>query len=155
MNGYLRHFLAAGLALAVVVAGAAITAPAYADAVKDRQAAMKDISKANKALGAAVKKGDKAAVEKQAMMIVAIAEKVPTLFPAGTDNKKLSTKVTGAKPDIWMKWDEFKAGAGKLKAAAMQVASAAKGGGDMAAAAKAMGGACGGCHKVFRAKKTK
>lgn len=153
MKGYSRQFLAAGFVLAI--AGAAITAPAFADSVKDRQNAMHAMGKANKAIKAAAKKGDKAAVEKQAMTIVSIAEKIPTLFPEGTDNSKLGTKATGAKPDIWMKWDTFKADAGKLKDAAMKVASAAKDGGDLAAAAKGIGGACGGCHKAFRAKKTK
>jgi cytochrome c556 len=154
MKGYLRHFLGAGLAVAVIGAGIATATPAFADAVKDRVAAMKDMGKINKALTTAAKKGDKAAAEKQAMMIVAVAEKLPGLFPKGTDRKALGEKATRAKPEIWAKWDEFKAASEKLKSTAMQVASAAKGG-DLAMAAKGMGAACGGCHKVFRGDKAK
>ncbi len=154
MKSYFRQFLTIAVTAAVLGGGIAVTQPAYADAVKDRQDAMKELGKANKALTAAAKKGDKAAVEKQAMMIVAIADKIPTLFPKGSDNKALGMKATGAKPEIWAKWDEFKADADKMKAAAMQIASAAKGG-DLAMATKGMGGACGTCHKVFRAKKEK
>ena len=154
MKGCFRHILAAGLAVAVLGAGVVTARPASADAVKDREAAMKSMGKANKALQAAAKKGDKAEVEKQAMMIASVAEKIPSLFPKGTDRMALGEKATRAKPEIWAKWDEFKADADKLKSLAMQVASAAKGG-DLAMAAKGMGPACGGCHKVFRGKKVK
>ena len=155
MKGWFKQFFAAGLAIAVVAMGAMVVQPAYADAVKDRVAAMKSISKANKAMQAAVKKGNKAMVEKEAMMIVSLAEKIPALFPKGTDRGTLGAKATRAKPEIWAKWDDFQARAGKLKSVAMQVASAAKEGGNMAAAAKGMGGACGACHKAFRGPKAK
>ena len=155
MKGWVKQFFVVGLAATVVSVGAMVAGPAYADAVKDRQAAMKSNAKAAKALQRAAKKGDRAAVEKQAMRIVAIAEEIPALFPKGSDRRTLGAKATRAKPEIWAKWDKFKADADALKSAAMQVASAAKGGGDMMMAAKGLGKACGGCHKAFRGPKAK
>jgi len=149
MNHWVKHTMAAGLAAAVLSAGIAVTQPAYADAVKDRVAMMKQMSKANKALGKAAKAGKKAAAKKQAMIIVASVDKLGNLFPRGTDSKALGAKATRAKPEIWSDWDTFKAKLGDLKKVASNVAD-----GDLAAA-KGMGKACGGCHKLFRGKKVK
>lgn len=154
MYGWIRHSLAAGLAVAVLCAGGMAVKPAHADAVKDRVAAMKSISKANKTLREAAKKGDKAEVKKQAMAIAATAEKIPSLFPKGTGRDKLDPKVTRAKPEIWAKWDDFKARAETLKSMAVQIASAADKG-DMKLAAAGVNRACGGCHKQFRGDKVK
>jgi len=149
MRIWVKHIAAAGLAVAVIGAGIATTQPAYADAVKDRQAIMKTISKANKAVGKAAKAGAKEDAMKQAAIIVASADKVASLFPRGTDNGTLGKVDTGAKPAIWADWDTFKAKLGDLKKVASNVAD-----GDMAAA-KDMGKSCGACHKLFRDKKAK
>jgi len=149
MKHWVKHTMAAGLAVAVFSAGIAVTQPAYADAVKDRVAMMKQMSKANKALGKAAKAGKKAAAKKQAMIIVASADKLANLFPRGTDRKALGAKTTRAKPEIWSDWETFKAKLGDLKKVASNVAD-----GDLGAA-KGMGKACGGCHKLFRGKKVK
>jgi len=148
MNSWVKQFLVAGVAIAVMGAGS-VMAQMAPDVVKDRQAAMKDISKANKTLRAAAKKGDKAEVEKQAKMIVVLAEKLPALFPKGTERGTLDAKVTRAKPEIWAKWDDFQAKANELKSMASQIASAA-GKGDLAMAGDGVNKACGGCHKPFR-----
>lgn len=151
MNSWVKQFLAAGLAVAVVGAGS-VAAQQAPDAVQDRQETMKSISKANKTLRAAAKKGDAAAVEKQAKMIVVLAEKLPALFPKGTDRGTLDPKMTRAKPEIWAKWDDFQAKANELKSMATQIASAA-GKGDLAMAGDGVNKACGGCHKPFRGPK--
>lgn len=154
MKGWVYRFAAAGLAVAILGTGSIVAQPAYADAVKDRQAAMKDISKANKALRAAAKKGDKETVEKQAMMIVTLAEKVPALFPKGTDRATLGEKATRAKPEIWARWDDFRKQAEELRSMATQIASSAKGG-DLQMASAGVNKACGGCHKPFRGPKAR
>lgn len=151
MKNWVKHFVAAGLSVAVLGAGVTATQPALADghAVKERKATFKGISKANKAIKNAVKASDKATAMKQAAMIVASADKLAGLFPKGTDRGTLDAKVTRAKPEIWSDWDTFKARLADLRSVASQVA-----GGDMAAA-KNMGKACGACHKLFRGKKVK
>lgn len=149
MKYWTKHIVAAGLAVAIIGAGIAVTQPAYADAVKDRRAEMKKISKANKALKKSSKAGDMAASKKQAMIIIAGADRLAGLFPRGTDRGVLGAKATRAKPAIWSDWDTFKTKLGALKKVASNVA-----GGNLAAA-KGMGKACGGCHKLFRGKKAK
>ena len=149
MKNWIKHVVAAGLAVAVIGAGIATTQPAYADAVKDRRAAMKQMSKANKAIKKASKAGNMAAAQTQARIIVATADKLAGLFPRGTDRGTLGKKATRAKPAIWSDWDTFKTKLGALRKVASNVA-----GGDMTAA-KGIGKTCGGCHKAFRGKKAK
>ena len=43
MQYWVKHVVAAGLAVAVIGAGIAATQPAYADSVKDRRAEMKQV----------------------------------------------------------------------------------------------------------------
>ena len=64
MQYWVKHVVAAGLAVAVIGEGIAATQPAYADSVKDRRAEMKKVSKANKALKKESKAGDLAASKK-------------------------------------------------------------------------------------------
>ena len=154
MNAWLNRILVAGLTVAVLGLGSLASQPAFADAVKDRQEAMKSISKANKTLRAAAKDGKADEVEKQAKMIVALADKLPTLFPKGTDRGTLDPKTTRAKPEIWTNWSDFEKKAGDLKSMAMQIASAA-GKGDLSMAGEGVNKSCGGCHKAFRGPEVK
>lgn len=151
MRMWVNHVFAAGLAVAVIGAGLAATQPVFADghAVKERKATFKKISKANKAIKAAVKAGDNGAAMAQAKMIVGYADNLAGLFPKGTDRGTLGAKATRAKPEIWSDWNTFKEKLAGLRGVASKVA-----GGDMAAA-KGMGKACGACHKLFRGKKVK
>lgn len=71
------------------------------------------------------------------------------MFPEGTDN--FSRDDTRALPEIWDDMDGFDAHKADLTAAAEAMVTAA--GTDLASlqgAMKALGGACGGCHKDFR-----
>ena len=151
MKHWVKHIVAAGLAVAVLGAGLAVTQPAYADPVKDRVANMKKMGKASKALGAAAKAGKQAAAKKQAMIIVATIDKlsVAGMWPRGTDSKALGAKATRAKAVIWKDFSAFEKKFGDLKKAASAVAA-----GDMGAA-KDIGKACGSCHKANRGKKAK
>ncbi len=150
-----KHFVAAGLAVAVIGAGMA-TAPANADAVKDRVAAMKAISKANKVLVNYSKgKADQKAAIAAANEIASISAKLPGMFPKGSAAGY--GKTHRAKPDIWDNWAKFEAANNAMMAAAKKVASVTKMGTKSTAMETAgdVRKTCGGCHKPFRGPKPK
>lgn len=69
--------------------------------------------------------------------------------------KEITAGKTDAKPDIWQDWEKFAAAAKKLGEESGQLAQVAQSG-DMeaiGAQVKALGKACGGCHKPFRKPK--
>ncbi len=146
MKNWYRNIVAAGVAVAVLGIGMA-TNPAFADPAKDRQAVMKTMSKAGKALGKAAKGGMTADAQKQAQIIVAATEKLESMFPKGSGEGY--GKTNRAKPEIWSDWAKFQKANATLKSAAMKVAS-----GDLKAAGD-IGKACGACHKAFRGPKPK
>lgn len=93
--------------------------------------------------------GDVKALEASGKGIQKWATQMPTLFPAGSD--KGATK---ASPDIWTDNAGFLKAAKALADAGGALADAAKSG-DAAATAtafKAVGDACGACHKAYRLK---
>ena len=123
---------------------------AQADVNEKRQAAMKGNSADAKAIKAAVEAKDYATVEAKAKDIMGTADKIVSLFPKGSTTGK-----TKAKPEIWEKSEDFGKAAKNLGKAAGELASAAKAGNDaeVGVKVKAMGDACGACHKAFRAEK--
>ena len=123
---------------------------AQADVNEKRQAAMKGNSADAKAIKAAVEAKDYATVEAKAKDIMGTADKIVSLFPKGSTTGK-----TKAKPEIWDKSEDFSKAAKNLSKAAGELASAAKAGNDaeVGVKVKAMGDACGACHKAFRAEK--
>ena len=123
---------------------------AQADVIEKRQAAMKGNSADAKAIKAAVESKDYATVEAKAKDIMGTADKIPSLFPKGSTTGK-----TKAKPEIWEKSEDFGKAAKNLSKAASEVAAAAKSKDDaeVPVKVKAMGDACGACHKQFRAEK--
>ena len=123
---------------------------AQADVIEKRQNAMKGNSAAAKAIKAAVESKDYATIETKAKEIMGTAEKIPDLFPKGSTKGK-----TKAKAEIWDNWDDFTKNAKNLRKAASELADAAKAKDDAAVTAKvkAVGEACGSCHKAFRAEK--
>jgi cytochrome c556 len=123
---------------------------AQADVIEKRQQAMKSNSADAKAIKAAVESKDYATIETKAKDIMGTAEKIPALFPKGSTTGK-----TKALPAIWEKPDDFAKGAKNLSKAAGELAAAAKAKDDDAIGekVKAVSGACGGCHKAFRAEK--
>lgn len=122
---------------------------AQADVIEKRQKAMKGNSADAKAIKAAVESKDYATIEAKAKDIMGTAEKIPGLFPKGSTKGK--TKATDA---IWEKPDEFAKDAKNLGKAASELAAAAKAKNDaeIGVKVKALGEACGACHKAFRAK---
>jgi cytochrome c556 len=141
----------AGLAtLACCVAGVAI-ARAEIDTIAVRKAGMDLQSSAIGAVDLAVKAG--VAVKSFAgagSATAAWAKQIPTLFPPGTD-KGEDTK---ALPEIWSDSTGFAKAAANLGTAADKLTAAAKADDKeaFAAALKDVGGACGACHKTYRAK---
>ena len=123
---------------------------AQADVIEKRQAAMKNNSADAKAIKAAVESKDYATVETKAKDIMGTADKIVSLFPKGSTTGK-----TKAKADIWEKSDDFGKAAKNLSKAAGELASAAKAKDDaeVGVKVKALGDACGACHKAFRAEK--
>lgn len=103
-------------------------------------------------------KGSSADVAKAATALAAAAPKIPALFPEGTGRPEVAAKMTRAKPEIWLDWDKFKAGAMALETEAKKLSKIAMTGdkGAIAAQFGAMGkNGCGGCHKPFRGEKVK
>src|ERR687895_1770612 len=119
------------------------------DVIEKRQKAMKSNSADVKAIKGAVESKDYATIETKAKDIMGTAEKIPSLFPKGSNVGK-----TKAKNEIWEKPDEFAKAAKNLEKAASELAAAAKTKDDAAVGTKvkALGEACSSCHKAFRAE---
>jgi cytochrome c556 len=123
---------------------------AQEDVIEKRQKVMKGQSADAKAIKGAVEAKDYATIETKAKELMGSSEKIPDLFPKGSTKGK-----TKAKAEIWEKWDEFTKNAKNLNKAASELAAAAKAKDDAAVGEKVKGvsGACGTCHKAFRAEK--
>jgi cytochrome c556 len=135
----------------VVVLSLGATAWAADDIIKTRQENMKAMGGALKTIKGVIDAGGNAAdVIAPANKVAEIAGKIPTFFPAGSDQGK-----TGANPNIWTESDGFKADASALQNQAQMLASAGQSG-DLAtvrAQFDKVAGACGTCHKTYRHKK--
>ena len=125
---------------------------AQADVIEKRQKLMKSNSAAAKAIKKGVEEKDYATIETKTKDIMGNMDQVLDLFPPGSTSEK-----SRALPAIWEKWDEFSKNPGKVKKAAGELAEAAKAKDDAAVGVKvkALGDACGGCHKAFRAEEKK
>lgn len=132
--------------------GLSITA-AQADAIEDRQAAMKDVGNAMKVL-AGMAKGeaefDAAAVKSNAETIAARFATAKDLFPEGSDS---GAKETWAKAEIWQDKDTFL----KIMDDGIAAANAVAGAGDLDSLKPALGElggkGCKACHEKFRRPK--
>lgn len=126
---------------------------AQADAVADRQEAMKAVGDSMKAL-AAMAKGeaafDAAAVKTNSETIAAKFEAAKSLFPDGSETGE---KETWAKAEIWSDKDTFL----QILDTGIAEANNVAGVGDVAALGAALGGlggkGCKACHEKFRRPK--
>lgn len=155
MKGRITKLGAIAVATAIGFATIATLVQA-ADPITQRREAMKSNGAAMKAISETLKNGGAAAdIAPHAAKINQVAMEIGTLFPAGTDQPQgKEPGQTLAKPEIWQNPDDFAAKVKTLQdeAAMFQTAVA---GGDMAvikAEFEKLGGACGGCHKVYRGK---
>jgi cytochrome c556 len=138
--------------LMVAVVLIAPQAFAQQDVIEKRQKLMKGNGADAKAIKGALESKDYATIETKAKDIGNNMDKVVDLFPKGSTSDK-----SRALPAIWEKWDDFSKHPGQVKKAANDVAAAAKAKDDAAlpAKVKALGDACGSCHKNFRAEEKK
>jgi cytochrome c556 len=151
----------AGLAIYATVA---ISAEDLAAAVKERRDLMKKtVAPAAKLGGQMVKGVEPFDAEKAAKAmndISAVPDKYVTLFPKGTEHGGVADSQipnkddrSEAKPEIWEKFDDFKAIAMKLKDASAKAAgAAAQGKGTFTAAFNDMTKVCKECHETYREK---
>lgn len=155
MKGRITKLGAIAVATAIGFATIATLVQA-ADPITQRREDMKSNGAAMKAINETLEKGGAAAdLAPHAAKINQVALEIGTLFPAGTDKPQgKEPGQTLAKPEIWQNPDDF---AAKVKAFQDEAAmfQTAVAGGDMAvikAEFEKLGGACGGCHKVYRGK---
>ena len=91
---------------------------AQADVIEKRKELMKANSAANKALKKAFAMEDYATVEAKAKIIAGNAAMILDLFPKGSTGED-----SRAKPEIWVKWDEFGKKVAALNSAATALAN--------------------------------
>lgn len=156
MSQYAR-WAAAGIAVTTVMSiGAAISLAQDKGAiVQERQSAMKGEGPNLRAiLDYANDKGtDQATALAKAQELLAVADKLPTLFVAGTSSKDLPGK-SNAKPEIWQELDKFKALYATQKSGEEKLLEAIKKGdktGVQGAVAE-VGKNCSTCHGTYREK---
>jgi len=151
---FANAMLGASAAAALVAAASSATAaPSASATVAARHAGFKKMGGAMKVLKDQLASGsiDKAAAVAAAKTIATVGKGQPKLFPAGTGPS--SGVKTDALPAIWTnkagfaaQWSKFQVEADKM------VAVAATGDATrIGTQFKALGGACGSCHKQFRA----
>jgi len=137
--------------LAALAVMSALTTPSFAneDAVKYRKGVMSAIGGTMGSL-AAVLKG-KAPMSHAPALSNAMAQLsmvVPDIFPAGSDSID-----SRAKEEIWTQKEKFATAVKTFQAAAMNISKASGDKASFGEAFKALGAACGGCHKPFREPK--
>ena len=141
-----------GAASAVVLVSAVAGYAATPDEViAERRAGYKHIGEVAKAMKAGVESGaDVTQFAAGAGDIAAWAEKIPTMFPPGTE----TGGGTHALPPVWSDRPGFDKLAGQLHAEATKLQAVAATGDKAAFLAqfKATGAVCGECHHTYRAK---
>lgn len=145
-----------GVLAAAAIGCMATVAPAQdmRDVVKSRHAHFKQMGAAMKGMSDELKSGKPSApkVQDYAKRLDDLAPQIPSWFPKGSGPD--AGVATHAKAAVWAKPDDFKKDADALVVEAHKLDLIASGG-DMAAVGpqlKAVGQACGTCHKVFREK---
>ena len=137
------------LAVGLLTVSLSISSHLFAqeDVVQKRKAFMNDNYDAWKAIKRAVEQKDYGTVGLKAKDIMGNMDKVLDHFP-----KSSITGKSRAKAEIWEKWDEFSKHPAKVKKAAQEVADAAKAKNEaeVSVKLKALGDACGSCHRGFR-----
>jgi cytochrome c556 len=148
----------AGFAAIGLVSGAmGVLAQADKEAIlKTRQETMKSNGKnvaAVKAYGEG--KGEQSKALESASALVAVAPKIPDLFPPGTGPAEFPGK-TAAKAVVWTERDKFTAAAKNLGVLAQSLVDVVKSGDQTKVTAQVqnvISNGCTGCHDTFREKK--
>ena len=119
--------------------------------LKERMDAMENMAAAIKEIRWRIETNrDLAGIGPQANRIGAVAQRMPQLFPQGSNGRP-----SEALSAIWTQWSEFQAKAARLEQESQRLTQAAGGGDPKAIAAqyRTMGQTCIACHEVFRAKR--
>ena len=149
--------LIAGAALVTSILSASGIAFSHSGAtgmVKHRMDAMSDIAKSMKAIGAMIKGQaafDAGTVKAAATSMAEHADRIPELFPEGSNRKP-----SEALPAIWEDWDGFKSIAKDMSTQAKALAAAADGASQIdqiKAPFGALAKTCKACHSDFRLAK--
>jgi cytochrome c556 len=145
--------IAIAVVLAITAGGAAVAQTAAQNAVAARQAGFKTMGAAFKAVNDELKKGqpDMKAVAAQSRTVNAQAQALAGWFPKGSGPE--SGAKTKAKAEIWSDAATFAAATRGLQVetAKLQTLAASGDAGAVRSQVRAVGGACGSCHKPFRA----
>ena len=113
--------------------------------IADRHELMKHNGDDAEKIGDALKAGKPGDAAAPAERIAGSVDHFLKLFPPGSEDPN-----SRAKPEIWTKRADFDRLGHELETTATALAAAAKGGGDVKAAAGAMFKNCKACHKEFR-----
>ena len=123
---------------------------AQADAIGQRQAGLKRMAQQLQAVKAVVDGGgDARAAAAPAQEMVSFFQGFPALFPPGSDKGE-----TKALPSVWSDRAGFEGASATMLAAAQKLQAAANAGdaAALSAAFREAGGACGACHRGYRAR---
>jgi len=146
----MRKALALAAAMAVVTIGT-VQAQGGPNLIEYRQVGMSLLAGDFAGIRAvATAKGDVKTLEGPAKAIQRWAALIPAVFPAGTQ----AGNNTKALPEIWSDQPGFQKAAAVMGEAAGALSVAAKTGDadGVAAGIKAIGDACGACHRTYRAR---
>ncbi len=149
----MRIGYAFSVAAIAVVAFGATAVVAQQDPIAARKAVMKSVGQATGAVTKMVKGEapfDLATAKKSFATYQDAAAKMPDLFPA---NSKSGGETTAA-PKIWEDMADFKAKFVKFGADAKAAEASVKDLDSLKAAMGTMGKNCGGCHELYRIKKS-
>lgn len=139
------------LMIVVMLAAAGIARAEGPDVIEMRQTGLDLLAGDYAGINAVIaNKGDIKKLEGPAKAIQRWAALFPTLFPKGSE----TGHNTKALPEIWSDNAGFQKAAANLGEAAGKLVELAKAGDvePMVAGAKAVGDACGACHRTYRAK---
>jgi cytochrome c556 len=153
MKTFAKAIVTIGSAIALTAGTVHSVSADDRDSIKYRQSVMKAIS-GHMGGAAAIIKGKVPYKDDLVAHVTALNETTKVLPNAF--KQKTSGGKTRAKPEIWENSADFQQKIKNLQMAAADFLAAAKSGGAEAAGAKmrAVGDACGACHKKYRAKKS-
>jgi cytochrome c556 len=146
--------LVVGTALVIGCATGGSSQMSTEDAIKKRQALMKEQGAAMKSIQDKTKAGQVREIAPDAEKLAQTAKQITPLFPKDS----LDPNTSRAKPEIWQKWSEFEGHAKNLETRATKLAEVAKTGNaeaTNAAVADVGKPTCGACHTTFRGPEIK
>jgi len=148
---------AVAAAIALVACGAAVAQSRAAATIQARQASLKQLGGAFKAINDELKKDapDPAVLRANSARMSTLASRLPTWFPTGSGAE--AGLKTGAKPEIWSDPNGFADATKALQGQTGRLAQLGAGG-DLAAfraQVRPVGGACKGCHDKYRVEEKK